>query len=76
MNATPAVLESATGRVTRSLAPYVRYKYHHIADNLCTVCSAFGTDRPVVKPLTSMPGIVGGADQDCDVPEGLVMDCP
>jgi hypothetical protein len=24
-----------------------------------------GTDLPVVKPLTSMPGIVGGADQDC-----------
>ena len=25
-----------------------------------------GTDLPVVKPLTSMPGIVGGADQNID----------
>jgi len=24
----------------------------------------FGTDLPVVKPLTAMPGILGGADQE------------
>ena len=31
-------------------------------------------DLPVVKPLTSMAGTVGGADQDFDVPGDPVMD--
>jgi len=38
--------------------------------------SASGTDLPVFKSLTSMPGIVRGADQDFDVPNGLAIDRP
>jgi hypothetical protein len=38
--------------------------------------SGSGTDPPVVKPLTSMTGIVRGADQDFDVPGDPVMDRP
>jgi len=38
--------------------------------------TADGTDLPVVKPLASMPGLVGGADQDVDVPKGLAVDRP
>src|SRR5262249_20416885 len=34
------------------------------------------TDLPVVIPLTSMPGIVGGAGQDFDVPGEPAMDRP
>jgi hypothetical protein len=36
--------------------------------------AAFDPDLPGVKPVTSMPEIVGGADQDFDAPKGPAID--
>ena len=57
--------------------PVVRPLSSALAGRLLRVLTAVsGTYLPVVKPLTSMPGIVGGADLDFEVPKCPAIDRP